>query len=79
MWLIYGPVLTIGLYAIYGALRFARGKPKGIVDKTAGFLSYFFIMWFVVTRKEEVAKVIPFVGMDLSEMLRWRKDDGEVT
>jgi len=78
-YLILAPFLTLGLYVTYVAWRFARGRPGGIVDKSAGFLSYLFIMWFIVTRKEEVAKAIPFVSMDLSEMLGWRKDDGEVT
>lgn len=77
-WLVIAPIITMGLLVIYMATRFA-GSGDGIVDKTAGFLSFFFIMWFVVTRREEVAEKIPFVKMDLSEMIQWRKDDGKVT
>ncbi len=78
-WILGAPIITLGLYTTYVALRFARGKPKGIIDKSAGFLSYFFIMWLIMTRKEEVAAVIPFVSQDLSELIGWRKDDGEIT
>lgn len=78
-WLILSPILTVGLYTLYTAYRFVYKNGKGFVDQTAGFLSYFFIMWFISTRSEEVAEKIPFVGMDLSEMVGWRKDDGEIT
>jgi hypothetical protein len=77
-WIVAAPIITLGLYTIYLAIRFTRGR-EGIVDQTSGPLSFLFIMWLVVTRTEEIEKFMPFVTMDLSEMIRWRPDDGEVT
>jgi len=81
-WLAYlavAPVITLGLFIVYAGYRFVRHKGKGIIDQSAGFLGFLFAIWLMTTRTEEVAECMPFVAMDLSEMLRWRKDDGEIT
>lgn len=75
---IAAPFITLGMYTAYVAWRFTWNG-EGIVDQTAGFLSYLFVMWFLSTRTEEVAAKIPFVSKDLSEMIGWRKDDGKIT
>ena len=77
--LLVAPVITLGLFILYAGYRFVRLKGQGIIDQTAGFLGFLFAIWLMTTRTEEVAKCMPFVAMDLSEMLRFRKDDGEIT
>ncbi len=77
-WVVVAPVITIGLLCIYMAYRFCRNG-KGIVDQTAGFLSFFFVMWTCTTQTELVAKCMPFVSQDLTEFIGFRKDDGEIT
>jgi len=77
--LLVAPVITLGLFLVYAGYRFVRHKGKGIIDQSAGFLGFLFAIWLMTTRTEEVAECMPFVAMDLSEMIRWRKDDGEIT
>ena len=77
--LLIAPVITLGLYLVYAGYRFVRLKGKGIIDQTAGFLAFLFAIWLMTTRTEEVAECMPFVTMDLSEMIQWRKDDKEIS
>lgn len=69
---------ALGVFDCYIAFRFLR-KGEGIVDQTAGFLSYWFVKWLCTTQTEAVAHCLPFVKQDLSEMLGFRKDDEEIT
>lgn len=78
-WILLSPFLTLGLYIAYAGYRFVRLKGKGIIDQSAGFLAFLFAIWLMTTRSEEVAECMPFVTMDLSEMIRWRKNDKIIT
>ena len=76
-WIVY-LFATLGLFDCYIAYRFLR-KGKGVVDQTAGFLSYWFVKWTLTTQTKLVAKAMPFVSKDLTEWLGIRKDDGNVS
>ncbi len=77
-WVFAAPIITLGLFTAITGWRFVRSN-KGIVDQSAGFLAFLFVIWLMMTQKEKVAKAFPFVAMDLSEMIQWRKDDKIVT
>lgn len=76
-WLFY-LFATLGILDCYIAYRFLR-KGKGVVDQTAGVLSYWFVKWTLTTQTETVAKTMPFVSQDLTEWLGFRKDDGKIS
>jgi len=71
-------IYVLGVYTLYLMIRF-RSNGKGFVDQTAGMLSFLFVMWTCTTQTKLVAKTMKFVTQDLTEWLRFRKDDNEIS
>ena len=69
------PILW-GLADMYICYRWVR-KPE--VDFTSGALTYWFTKWLSVTQSKLLAEKLGYPGQDLSEILRVKPDDGEIT
>jgi len=65
-----------GLLDMYICYRWVR-KPE--VDNTAGTLTYWFTKWLSVTQAKMLAEKLGYPGQDLSEILKIRPDDGDIT
>lgn len=75
-------IYILGVYVILTAARFVGNEPehddKRFIDKSAGWLSFLFVIWAIASQRELVAEKLPFVSKDLGEYLGIRKDDGHV-
>jgi len=74
-WFLVIPALW-GLADMYICYRWIR-KPE--VDYTAGTLTYWMTKWLSVTQSKLLAKKLGYPGQDLSEILKVKPDDGEIT
>ena len=65
-----------GLIDILTMLRFRKSHK---IDKSAIMGNWFNLKWMFVTRKDELAEKLPWLGQDLSEVLGVKEDDGKTS
>ena len=75
-------IWILGILAFWGFLdlyMMMRMRKSGYIDKTAAIGNWFCLKWALASRAEIVAEKLPFMTMDLTEIIRVKKDDGKTT